>query len=114
MQITWNEIKSFLENEQIQFKQINTLSEKNFEVASLFSPINQGFYFYNGKTNFPDNIKNSLVLVNSSQVANCLNTFIFIEEQDVQLIYYKLLNTNIKQSSTRKINSMNEIDSRTQ
>lgn len=114
MQISWNQIEVFLKEEHISFRQINSLSESSFRIASLFSPIDQGFYFYNGVKSFPEGIKDSVVLINSEQAINSFNTFIVVENQDVQLIYYKLLSSYFKQRSTGIINSLTEIDSKAQ
>src|SRR5690554_7138479 len=114
MQISWNQIEVFLKEEHISFRQINSLSESSFRIASLFSPIDQGFYFYNGVKSFPEGIKDSVVLINSEQAINPFNTFIVVENQDVQLIYYKLLSAYFKQRSTGIINSLTEIDSKAQ
>jgi len=111
MYISWNQIEVFLKGEQIPFRRINSLSQESFRIASLFNPIDQGFYFYNGTTTFPESIKDSVVLINSEQVINPFNTFIVVESQDVQLIYYKLLSAYFKQGSTGIINSLTEIDS---
>ncbi len=110
MTITWNQIKQFLELNQIPFEQIHSLPQETFEVASLFSPIDNGFYFYNAEAPFFADVKNSIILVNSKKAITTSNCFILIETQDVQLVYYELLNYYFEQRSTGKISSLVEID----
>ncbi len=110
MNISWNQIKDFLNAEQICFTQINLPVRESFLIASLFSPVNEGFYFYTGITPFNKSIKNSVVLVNSDKVITDLNCYIVIENQDVQLIYYKILTTYFKRLSNGKISQLSEIN----
>lgn len=109
MYISWNQIKNFLDEEQINFKQIGTPHHDTFLIASLFSFVNQGFYFYNGTAVFNEAVKNSVVLVNSEFVITATNCYILIENKDVQLVYYKILTAYFKRISTGIINNFTQI-----
>ena len=75
---------------------------KTYTIASLFSPIEKGLYFFKGEK-LPQEIKQSLILVNDlPKQSDYSNVFILLEE-DVQLVYYKFLTYIFPQTSNGKI-----------
>ncbi len=83
----------FLSSEGYQYHlEPNTLSLRDtYGIASLFSPVENGLYFFVGEK-LPSEIKHSLILVNQiPEQADVSNIFIQLNE-DVQLVYYKFLN----------------------
>ena len=92
-QIQTSALLEFFSKEGYQYnvKQEPTSSLlKTYTIASLFSPIKKGVYFFKGEK-LPQEIKQSLILVNNlPKHTDSSNVFIIMEE-DVQLVYYKFL-----------------------
>ena len=96
----------FLSSEgyQYQIEQGKYPIRDTYAIASLFSPIENGLYFFKGKE-LPSEIKHSLILVNKiPEQTDASNTFIELHD-DVQLVYYKFLNYAFPQESNGTIAS---------
>lgn len=90
MQIDTNKIFEFLDKEKIKYKVFGNL-KNNYEIASIFEPIKNGFYFFTG-IEFPTIFEDSVILVNQRFILEEKSTNAIIEtKKDSQLIYYKLL-----------------------
>lgn len=101
------DILDYLDREQIAytFQQGETVREF-YEIASLFAPVNGGFYFFTGKEfHFP--VENSLILC--GQKPGSGNSEIQVENIDIQLLYYRLLAHFFPQTSTGQIHQWVEI-----
>lgn len=101
-QIQTSALLEFFSKEGYQYniKQEATVSLlETYTIASLFSPIKKGVYFFKGEK-LPPEIKQSLILINDlpKQAADSSNVFIVMKE-DVQLVYYKFLRYIFPQSS---------------
>lgn len=106
-EIEFTDILHFLESNQIDFTLVNEKSvKKEYVVASIFCPINQGFYYLVGN-DLPVQIEDSLILCNKP--LNTKNTLLVVKNIDIQLLYYRLLKFYFQQKSTGIIHSMTEI-----
>ena len=106
-EIEFTDILHFLESNQIDFTLVNEKSvKKEYVVASIFCPINQGFYYLVGN-DLPVQIEDSLILCNKP--LNTKNTLLVVKNIDIQLLYYRLLKFYFQQKSTGIIHAMTEI-----
>jgi len=85
------DIISFLEKESIPFE-CNQQLQNEYTIASLFMPIEYGFYFYLGDE-VPDTISNSIVLLRKRKenILSNNNVGIYLSEADPQRVFYRLL-----------------------
>lgn len=110
--IETNSIISYLENNGIKFTINNeSILSKEYIIASIFSPIDNGFYFLSSN-DFSIQSKNSLILTNQNLQTE--NSFIKVDNSDPQLLFYKILNQFFKQNSTGIISSSSIINSKAQ
>lgn len=107
MNISIGSIKAICSELGLRYTWETSDEERSFKVASLFKPIPNGFYFFNGSTDFPATVSSSLIVVSSefNGKVNRDNELIFIEEIEPQLAYYKILNTFFSRQSTGQIAS---------
>lgn len=101
------DILDYLKQEQIAYNfQEGESSGEFYELASLFAPVNGGFYFFTGREfHFP--VEKSLVLC--SQHLNSGNSEIIVKDVDIQLVYYRLLAHFFPETSTGEIHQWVEI-----
>ncbi len=105
--IRLNQILQYLEENNLKFSfNQKELAQENYLVASLFNPVNDGFYFFTGQK-FELSIKNSLILTNTPLSSG--NTELIVQVEDVQLLYYRILTEFFQPTSTGIISSMTEI-----
>jgi len=97
-EIHFNSIQKFFLDSKIQFKVIG-LSKNSYTVASIFEPVENGFYFFMGEE-LPEKMNNSLILVNKLPNSSKNNNCYLIIQQNIQLIYYKLLSNLFTKYST--------------
>lgn len=111
MEISSKLIKSTLKKLEIDYKWRN-YEDNTYIIASLFSPISFGFYFYSGKDNFKLKTKNSLILSNIEPSDNQNNNqFIILEDKDPQQVFYLVLNFLFDKVSTGVVASTSIISS---
>jgi UDP-3-O-[3-hydroxymyristoyl] glucosamine N-acyltransferase len=111
MEISSQLIKSTLGQLEIDYIWKN-YEDKTYIVASLFSPISFGFYFYTGKDNFNLNTKNSLIILNIEPAdSQNNNQFIILKEKDPQQVFYLILNFLYKKVSSGVVASTSIISS---
>ena len=99
--INLDQIKEVLGKNNIEYScSFNGKSE--YTVASLFSPVKNGFYFYNGLGAFDINIERSLILAKkqSTLIDYRCNQFIELPFDEPQEIYYLILNSIFPRLST--------------
>jgi len=104
------EILDFLDGEGIPY-QVDSHIEKEYTIASIFYPVDEGVYFFTGDV-VPDSITKSLLLVNNKKPHKNIkneNICLFIDA-DPQITFYKLLSHLYKSTSTGKISSTSIID----
>lgn len=101
--INSGEIKDVLDQFQINYTWEN-FTEKTYTIASLFSKIENGFYFYSLDENL--DLNNSLIIVknNFSNITGN-NQLIKLIKGDPQQIYYKILNVFFGRKSNGLISS---------
>jgi UDP-3-O-[3-hydroxymyristoyl] glucosamine N-acyltransferase len=97
--IQFNSIQKFFLEHKIRFEIIGS-PKTNYTIASIFEPIENGFYFFMGGE-LPEKINYSLMLVNQLPINTVerTNCYLVIEES-TQLIYYKLLSNLFTKYST--------------
>jgi len=100
MKISYQEIVIFLKKINVNFEVIGNPKD-SYDIASLFCPINGGFYYLEESSYFKG-IEDSLVLTNQVLPLEKENTILYIQENP-QVVYYKLLNFYYKELSTGKI-----------
>lgn len=93
-----DDIINFLNKEEISFECSHKLN-KQYIIASLFMPIENGFYFFLG-AEVPDSIANSLLLLRKGNYLELKNNneAIYIDGSP-QEVYYKLLSSKFKSQS---------------
>ena len=103
MNISKTEILTILEKFEIDFSIKTKIRNDKFRVSSIFKPINNGFYFFNG-TRLPITTINSLFIVhNSFDNFNGSNDFIVLKNRDPQTVYYKILDFLFQRKSNGNI-----------
>tara|TARA_B110000971_G_C20028912_1_gene510325 strand:+ start:430 stop:1368 length:939 start_codon:yes stop_codon:yes gene_type:complete len=111
MEINSQLIKSTLDKLEIDYIWDNYV-DGIYHIASLFSPISNGFYFYMDADNFNLNTKNSLIILNIEPAVNQNNNqFIILKEKDPQEVFYSILNFLYKKVSSGVIASTSIISS---
>ena len=109
MEITYNDIISFLERKTISYS-LKGNKFDSYKVSSIFYPEKNSFYFYKNSIPLPDTISQSLILTDNLKLQiNEGNGILYIKE-DPQEIFYELLNFYFKEKSTGKICSSAIID----
>ena len=108
MKITYSEIIDFFNLKGIEYRLIGN-PKKDYVIASIFSPVENGFYFIEA-ANSEVNISRSLILTNSKLDFLDNNVLLKVDESP-QLLYYKLLDFYFKEMSTGKICSTVKIHS---
>ena len=101
-----DELLDYLKNNAIPFVLSKDENESKYRVASLFCPIDQGFYYFTG-TEFPFAVKNSLLLCSRSLGTN--NAELIVDSVDIQLLFYRILDHFFGQKSTGEISHLSEI-----
>jgi len=101
MTITYFEIIKFLDINKVTYELKGEPLEQ-YLISSIFSPIENGFYFLTDHTKIIRELKSSLFLINENILPKDENVFIVIEENP-QLVYYQLLDFYFKENSTGKI-----------
>ncbi|MFT7155748.1 MAG: UDP-3-O-[3-hydroxymyristoyl] glucosamine N-acyltransferase [Parvicella sp.] len=93
------EIISFLKKESIHYECNEELLNK-YTIASLFMPIENGFYFFVGEE-VPDTVSKSAILLNRSNSNNLKNgnIGIYLIDSDPQQVFYRLLSSVYKTQS---------------
>lgn len=111
MEINSQLIKSTLDKLEIDYIWNNNV-DGIYHIASLFSPISNGFYFYMGKENFNMSVKSSLIIMNKEpQLENNQNQFIILKDKDPQQVFYLILNFLYNKVSTGIVASSTIISS---
>ncbi|MFD2552341.1 hypothetical protein ACFSQP_10980 [Bizionia sediminis] len=109
MRIESKQIRDILEDLKISYNWPN-YRETSYEIASLFEPINNGFYFYIGSLNFNFELADSLILVSSNTVVNSKkNDFIYLNHKNPQEIFYKILSYLHKRTSNGHVSKTSVI-----
>jgi UDP-3-O-[3-hydroxymyristoyl] glucosamine N-acyltransferase len=93
------EIISFLEKESIHYECNEELLHE-YTIASLFMPVENGFYFFVGEE-LPNTVSKSAILLNRSN-SNSLkndNVGIYLIDSDPQQVFYRLLSSVYKTQS---------------
>lgn len=100
MNITFSEIINFFNLKGVSYNLIGKpLSD--YVIASLFFPIEKGFYFIERDNNI-SNINNSLILLNTK--SNLLDSNVYLQVKvSPQLLYYQILDFYFKEKSTGEI-----------
>ena len=96
MYINKEQILTFLNRNHIRYT-INGKMVDNYVVASMFNPIQNGFYFFN-HTDIPAGIKKSLILTNNEELLSDQNTILLIDK-DPQRIFYQIIENYFKDKS---------------
>lgn len=105
--ISVKQILDYLNKEGIEYElKESGFPKEEYLVASLFAPEDGGFYFFTGDE-FKFSIENSLILC--SRELNSNNSELIVKDQDIQLLFYRMLNQFFRESSTGKISPMAEI-----
>lgn len=76
------------------------------EVASIFKPIEAGFYFAKNSLMVPSQVKGSLFIIDDSIIKNENNVFITVFENDPQQVFYLVLNSLFVVRSNGEISKM--------
>jgi UDP-3-O-[3-hydroxymyristoyl] glucosamine N-acyltransferase len=103
-------IQEYLEQNGFEYKIENT-GKTSYTLASLFNPVQNGFYFFVGDE-IPSNISNSLFLVSTDfnwEINNQGNAFIRIKA-DPQRVYYQIISHYFSAKSTGQISNLSIID----
>lgn len=100
MQITYEQIESFLKKFKINFSLKGPIYP-NYKICSLFYPESNGFYFLSGDI-LTSKLEKSLVLSSSNIEIEGGNSIIFINENP-QIVYYKILDYYFREYSTGEI-----------
>ena len=100
MKVHTKDILYFLDNNKISYK-ISGKLNNTYHLASIYNPIENGFYFLINDS-IPNNISNSLFLVNQS-IINQNKQHLITINKDPQRTYYKLLNYFSEEKSNNKI-----------
>lgn len=112
MKINTYQIEKFLKQSKIPYHW-EDYREDIYEIASIFSPVEKGFYFFTGDPNFILEVKNSLFMVSDAYIGGNLNGNCFIKLEDSrnpQVVFYELLSTLFKRKSTGKISKLTSIN----
>lgn len=99
------DILGYFKSKGLGFEWVNP-KDDFFTVASIFSPINQGLYYYLGQK-IPDGLTNSLILIEKGKTPyekNDNNSFLIIDT-DPQMAFYSLLGDMFARKSTGLISS---------
>ena len=99
------DIINFLEKESIRYECKKELLEE-YTIASLFMPINKGFYFFVGNE-LPNTISKSAVLLNHSynRTLKNDNVGIFLLDSNPQEVFYRLMVSVYKTQSNGVISN---------
>ena len=95
-----SEILRFLEKESIQYECSQPLLDE-YTIASIFSPVEKGFYFLVGNE-LPDAVSKSVILLSHSSSLSLKNNNIgiYLIHSDPQVVFYRLLSSLYKTPST--------------
>jgi UDP-3-O-[3-hydroxymyristoyl] glucosamine N-acyltransferase len=111
MEINSQIIKNTLNKLEIDYTW-NNYEDKIYMIASLFSPISSGFYFYTGEGNFNLNVKSSLIILDKNPAGEKnTNQFIILKDKDPQQVFYLILSFLYNTLSTGVIASTSIISS---
>lgn len=99
MNIDFKQIEKYLQDNSIRYS-FSGKPQDSYQVASIFEPIDNGFYFFTGDKHSLG-IKNSLILT-STDLHDAANLVLKIEDEP-QRIYYRILNQFFGQTSTGEI-----------
>ncbi len=89
--ISSKDILTFLNDKEILFECDHEL-EDNYILASIFIPVEKGFYFFVGDK-VPSNISNSVLLLNKDnyEILSNNNIGIYLLNEDPQRVFYRFL-----------------------
>lgn len=95
-----SEILRFLEKESIRYECSQPLLDE-YTIASIFSPVDKGFYFLVGNE-LPDAVSKSVILLSHSSCLSLKNNNIgiYLIDSDPQEVFYRLLSSLYKTPST--------------
>lgn len=93
MQVSAGTIRAVLERVELGYDWSPADEQREYKLASLFNPIDSGFYFFSGASDLPSTITNSLVMVKADYAgsADRGNDFVYLNSTDPQQAYYKVL-----------------------
>jgi UDP-3-O-[3-hydroxymyristoyl] glucosamine N-acyltransferase len=101
--ILFEDIINFLQDHQVEFQLLGKAVKKSYKAASIFAPIESGFYFL-VEPNQSSTLNKSLLLVNAEpEVVSTKNCFILVDETtNVQALYYSILADIFKRDQKEK------------
>lgn len=106
MRISAGKIRKALEQLQVEFQWPEVDPEQSYTIASLFNPVNKGFYFYSGGAPFQFDIDDSLILSSKDFRGNNNNNGndpILLTSEDPQRVYYQILHLLFERRSGGEI-----------
>src|SRR5690606_16005739 len=105
MTISIQQIISQLDLMHMEYRWVGSQEDKTLLVASLFEPVDGGFYFFNGSGAFHLQVKDSVLLVPEDfDDANNTHQNVLVKlKGDTQRIYYLLLSNLFSRKSTGRI-----------
>ncbi|GGH46047.1 hypothetical protein IA57_09755 [Mangrovimonas yunxiaonensis] len=111
MKLDFKEIKEFLNKHAISFKCNDSIVGK-YELASLFNPVDFGFYFFTGTDAKILQVNHSLFLVSNDfkVTMDCSNQYVYLLEHDPQHVYYLIMLEFFGTKSTGVIAATSRVD----
>lgn len=110
MLVTKNQIEEILQTNSIEYTYVKgSIDGDEYTVASLFEPIEGGFYFAQGNFEIPPSIVNSLLIVDDSIKQTNVNCFFQVTNVEPQLIFYKILEVLYSLHSSGIVSSLSVI-----
>lgn len=104
MKITADKIRKALEQLEVSFQWPEIDPEQSYRIASLFNPVDGGFYFYSGEAPFKFNIDASLILASEDlRREDNGNALILLSSEDPQRVYYQILHLLFERRSGGEI-----------
>lgn len=116
MRISIKQLESFLNKSNISYRWEGRHKDI-YEIASIFCPVENGFYFLTGDSNFKLEVKNSLFMVSDTYNVENLNNNCYIildNSRNPQLVFYQFLSDLFKRKSTGQISNLTNINSNVQ
>ncbi len=108
MEIKTKSILKFLEREGVSYS-LSGSPREGYKIASLFNPIDNGFYFFTGNI-LPDSIRDSMIIChNTIKKQDQSNFVIKLEILDPQIVFYSFINSIAATQSNGRISEMNII-----
>jgi len=103
--ISSEDVLAYLNSKGLKFEWVNQENDF-FVVASIFNPVNKGFYFYCGQ-DVPRELTDSLILIEKGKTsvrADDSNSFIIVDT-DPQVVFYSFLCDQFARKSNGQISS---------